>query len=214
VSARYRLVSALLAVAVALTARAEAQSVNADTRENATVVLDNDRVRVFKADGAALAGVEHRPGVVVRLEDGSATKAGDAYWASDAAIPRTESGDAGPLVIVQPKDVGSPAPAANTGSKPGGATFVGMSFVPMFENEKVAVIRARMDVDAREGFHTHATDVLVIHLSGGAIEDTANGTTKVNRWKPGDIEFEARGSSHSARNLGDAIDVVLVTFKP
>jgi quercetin dioxygenase-like cupin family protein len=76
------------------------------------------------------------------------------------------------------------------------------------------VIRARMDVDAREGFHTHATDVLVIHLSGGAIEDTANGTTKVNRWKPGDIEFEARGSSHSARNLGDAIDVVLVTFKP
>jgi quercetin dioxygenase-like cupin family protein len=214
VSGRSRLVSALLGVAVALTVRAEAQCIKADSRETATVVLDNARVRVFKTNGASRAGVEHGPGVVVSLEDDSGTKAGDAYWASDATTPRTNTNDAGPMVIVQPKEVSAPAPAADPGSKPGSGTFIGMSFVPMFENEKVAVIRARMDVGAREGFHTHSTDVLVIHLSGGAIEDTANGATKVNRWKRGDIEFEARGSSHSARNLGDPIDVVLVTFKP
>ena len=70
-----------------------------------------------------------------------------------------------------------------------------------------------MDVDAREGFHTHAADTIVVHLSGGEIEDTADGKTVVNRWKPGDVEFEARGSSHSARNLGKPIDVVLVALK-
>jgi quercetin dioxygenase-like cupin family protein len=70
-----------------------------------------------------------------------------------------------------------------------------------------------MDVDAREGFHTHASDTIVVHLSGGQIEDTADGKTIVNRWKPGDVEFEARGSSHSARNLGHAVDVVLVVLK-
>jgi hypothetical protein len=36
----------------------------------------------------------------------------------------------------------------------------------------------------------------------------------VNRWKHGDGEFEAIGSSHSARNVGGAVDVVLVALKP
>ena len=71
-----------------------------------------------------------------------------------------------------------------------------------------------MEVGATEGFHTHASDTIVVHLSGGAIEDTADGKTKVNRWKPGDVEFESRGSSHSARNVGAAVDVVLVALKP
>ena len=71
-----------------------------------------------------------------------------------------------------------------------------------------------MEVGAREGFHTHGSDTLVVHLSGGEIEDTADGQTKVNRWVPGDVEFEARGSSHSARNIGKAVDVVLVALKP
>jgi len=71
-----------------------------------------------------------------------------------------------------------------------------------------------MEVGAQEGLHTHASDIVVVHLSGGAIEDTADGQTKVNHWKSGDVEFEARGSSHSARNLGPAVDAVLVTLKP
>ena len=89
-----------------------------------------------------------------------------------------------------------------------------MSFTPVFENDRVRVIRARMDVGAREGFHTHGSDTIVVHLSGGEIEDTANGKTTVNRWKRGDVEFEGRGSSHSARNVGQAVDVVLVALKP
>jgi quercetin dioxygenase-like cupin family protein len=181
----------------------------------AALVLDNARVRAFRTTGASLAGVAHGPGVVVPLEDGPTRKAGDAYWAADAAIPVDVSGtNTSPLVIVEPKTVTkhvSPSPA---GSRPGGATFVGMSFKTLFANERVTAIRARMEVDAREGLHTHASDTIVVHLSGGVIEDTAGGTTKVNRWKPGDVEFESRGSSHSARNVGPAIDVVLVALKP
>jgi len=84
----------------------------------------------------------------------------------------------------------------------------------MFENDRVQVIRARMDVGAREGVHTHGSDTVVVHLSGGAIEDTADGRTVVNRWTRGDVEFEGIGTSHSARNVGGAVDVVLVALKP
>jgi quercetin dioxygenase-like cupin family protein len=108
---------------------------------------------------------------------------------------------------------GPPRPSA-PGTTPDKPVFTGMSFKPLFENERVRVIRGRMDVGAQEGLHTHASDIVVIHLSGGTIEDTADGRTKVNHWKPGDVEFEARGSSHSARNLGPAVDAVLVTLKP
>ena len=98
-------------------------------------------------------------------------------------------------------------------TQPGAAQFTGMTFRTILENDKVRVMRARMDVDAREGFHTHASDTIVVHLTGGEIEDTANGKTVVNKWKPGDVEYEARGSSHSARNIGKPVDVVLVALK-
>jgi quercetin dioxygenase-like cupin family protein len=101
--------------------------------------------------------------------------------------------------------------ALESDSQPGGS---GMSFVPLFENDRVKVIRGRMDVGAQEGLHTHASDIVLIHLTGGTIEDVADGKTKVNRWKHGDVEFEGRGSSHSARNLGPAVEAILVTLKP
>jgi quercetin dioxygenase-like cupin family protein len=180
----------------------------------AAIVLDNARVRVFKTTAASLAGVAHGPGVVVPLEDGPTRRMGDAYWAADAANPTESSGaNNGPLIIVEPLAGGAGAARSPAGSQPGDATFVGMSFKTLFENDRVTAIRARMELNAREGVHTHASDTIVVHLSGGAIEDTANGTTKVNRWKPGDVEFEARGSSHSAQNVGPAVDVVLVVLK-
>jgi quercetin dioxygenase-like cupin family protein len=181
----------------------------------AVVVLDNPRVRIFKTRGASLTGVEHKPGVVVPIEDGAGRKAGDAYWAADAGA-RTEpsGGEKGAFIIVEPKDGGPRTPAPAAGSKPGEAVFTGMRFTTLFENDKVTVMRARMDVEAREGQHTHGSDTIVVHLSGGSIEDTADGKTVVNRWKPGDVEFEGLGSSHSARNVGAAVDVVLVALKP
>ncbi|HWF85992.1 MAG TPA: hypothetical protein VG222_14130 [Vicinamibacterales bacterium] len=204
-------VAGAIAIAVSLHAQAPAAGRGA---VRATVALRNARVRAYRTTEDELAGVTHAPGVVVWLEDGPAGKAGRAIWMDDAAAP--PPGDAGSsIVIVQP--LGRPASQATTppsGSKPGDAPFTGMSFVPLFENARVSVLRARMDVDAREGFHTHASDTVVVHLSGGEIEDTANGKTVVNRWKPGDVEFEARGSSHSARNVGHAVDVVLVALKP
>jgi quercetin dioxygenase-like cupin family protein len=177
------------------------------------VVLDNARVRVSKTTSASLALVAHGPGVAIPIEDGPTRKKGEAYWRAGKGNESSAT-DAGPLVFVEPKPNATSAPPPQAGSKPGDATFVGMSFKTLFENESVTAIRAQMDVGASEGLHTHGSDTLVIHLSGGEIEDTANGTTSVNRWKPGDVEFESRGSSHSARNIGQAVDVVLVVLKP
>ena len=200
---------------VAATTMVGATGTQSSTGDRALVVLDNARARVFKTRGASLAGVDHRAGVVIELENSAAGRVGDARWARDAAAQAERHGaDPGPLIIVEPKGVAAAAAPPAEGSKPGEAVFSGMSFKTMFENEKVTAIRARMEVDAREAFHTHASDTLVVHLSGGVIEDTANGKSTVNRWKHGDVEFEARGSSHSARNVGPAVDVVLVAFKP
>src|SRR5262249_11598218 len=104
------------------------------------------------------------------------------------------------------------APAG--GSRPGEGTFTGISFVQLFENERVSVLRARMEADAREGFHTHGSDTIVVHLSAGEIEGTANGKTGGTRWKPGALQLEAQGSSHSARNVSHPVDAVLVVLKP
>ena len=181
------------------------------------VLLDNDRVRVTRV-GTSLALGDHPAAVIVPLEDGATRKAGEAYW-SGAAAKATDQGKAAPgsFVIVELKDaaVHPPPPRpAETGPAPGQGVFTGMSFEPLFENDRVAVIRGRMEVGATEGLHTHASDIVLVHLSGGVIEDTADGQTKVLRWKHGDVEFEARGSSHSARNVGPAVEAVLITLKP
>jgi len=208
------------------------------------IVLDNARVRVFRGTSKTLAPIiQSTAAVVVPIADGPVRKAGEAYWTRDparltaAGVARTPDpaargaiggDDATLMVVVEPKrprDVASDPSNLTPGSKPepdrgapgstpGNAPFVGMSFRTLFENALVSVIRARMEVHAREGFHTHAADTIVVHLSGGEIEDTAGGKTNVNRWKPGDVEFEARGSSHSARNVGQAVDVVLVRLEP
>ena len=185
----------------------------------ATVVLDNPHVRVFRVAGS-LAGVDSGPGVVISLDDGPRGKSGSAVWMDSVPSQRNATFSTGSLIIVQPRRpaappaVAPPAAAPAPGSAPGESPFTGMSFHTLFENDRVTVIRARMEVGAREAFHTHGSDTLVVHLSGGEIEDTANGKTVVNRWKPGDVEFEGRGTSHSARNVGGAVDVVLVSLKP
>lgn len=178
------------------------------------VVLDNPRARVYRTTAGSLTGVDHGPAVVVSLEDGPGAKTGSAVWVEDAAAPSTTSNMRGSIVIVQPRRQAArpaPPPAA---SKPGEALFTGMSFNPIFENDRVSVIRGRMEVGAREAFHTHGSDTLVVHVSGGEIEDTTDAKTVVNRWKRGDVEFEGLSTSHSARNVGGAVDVVLVALKP
>jgi len=171
--------------------------------------IDNARVRVYRTTAGALGGIEHGPGVIVSVEE---RDLGKAVWVNDAAAPEMAMPLRGAIVVVQPRARRPPSPPA--GSQPGEAPFTGMSFTPLFDNDRVSVLRARMEVGAREGVHTHASDTIVVHLSGGEIEDAAAGKTVVNRWKRGDAEFEAFGSSHSARNVGGAVDVVLVALKP
>jgi quercetin dioxygenase-like cupin family protein len=180
----------------------------------AAPVLENPRVRAYRSTEGSLDGVAHGPGVVISVADAPGIKAGTAVWVEDAAVRASTAPSSGSIVIVQPlRQAGAKTPPP-AGSKPGEAPFTGMSFKPIFENDRVSVIRARMEVGAREGFHTHGSDTIVVHLSGGEIEDTAGGKTVVNRWKNGDVEFESLGSSHSARNVGGAVDVVLVALKP
>ena len=178
------------------------------------VVLDNPRARVYRTTAGSLTGVNRGSAVVVSLEDGPDAKAGSAVWVEDAAAPSGTSNVRGSIVIVQPRRQATATTPPAAGAKPGDAPFTGMSFKPIFENDRVSVIRARMEVGAREGFHTHGSDTFVVHLSGGEIEDTADGKTVVNRWKRGDVEFEGLGTSHSARNVGGAVDVVLIALKP
>ena len=210
--------AAILAASAVLLASANGPQ--ADTGDRAAIILDNPHVRVFRTTGSALAGVEHKPGVVVPIDKPEMTR-----WTSDAAVPPSPleldrwqiapgGAPVGPLVIVEPRPATTKAPPLKQAAKPGDAPATGMSFKTMFENATVAVLRARMDVGAKEGFHTHASDTIVVYLTDGEIENTVEGTTRTDRWKKGDAEFEARGSSHSARNAGQAIDVVLVTLKP
>jgi len=177
-------------------------------------VLENPRVRAYRTSAGALTGVAHGPGVVIALDDAPGAKMGSAAWVEDAAAPSPTTSAGGSIVIVQPLRPARSRRPPLAGSKPGDAPFTGMSFNPIFENDRVSVIRARMEVGARESFHTHGSDTIVVHLSGGEIEDTADGKTVVKRWKHGDVEFESLGSSHSARNVGGAVDVVLVALKP
>ena len=180
------------------------------TAAPARVVLDNARVTAWLAGASDVAA--HREAAVVPLEETAAGKAGAAFWAADAK----QAGDRGPLVLVEPKPGPIPPAVAvpDSATKPGEQPSSGMSFRVLFENDRVEVSRARMDAGAHEAFHTHKSDVVIVHLSGGTIEDTADGKTVAKHWKHGDVEFEARGSSHSARNLGPAVEVVLVRLKP
>ena len=207
---RAHLVTGMVAYLTALLAVINGSTQRPNETDESRVVLDNATVQIVRTR-ALVAGDGRRSAVVIALEHSQERRAGDAFWL--AAADGTERGD---LIIVSPKARGADevAEPASAGSAPGDATFVGMSFEPLFEDGRVSVIRARMEVGAREGFHTHGSDTIVVHLSGGTIEDTAEGVTTVNRWQPGDVEFEARGSSHSARNLDGAVDVVLIVLTP
>jgi quercetin dioxygenase-like cupin family protein len=182
----------------------------------ATVVLDNPRVRVYRTTDNTMTGVDSGPGVVISLDNRTGSTDGTAVW-MDNVLGQGFAIVGGSLVVVRPlrpKTLPVPVPPPAPSQTPGGSGFTGMTFNQLFDNDMVRVIRARMEVGAREAFHTHGADTLVVHLSGGEIEDTADGKMVVNRWKRGDVEFEARGSSHSARNVGKPVDVFLVALKP
>src|SRR5262245_55520564 len=101
----------------------------------ATVVLDSPRVRVFRTADGSFAGVDNGPSVVISLD--SAT----AVW-MDNVVSQGQTTVAGSLIIVQPRSApAAPAAAAPAppGSAPGESPFKGMSFTPVFENDRVRV---------------------------------------------------------------------------
>jgi hypothetical protein len=83
-----------------------------DPRGRVGIVLENARVRVFKAS-TALVVVDHPAAVVVVLDDGVTRKAGDAYWSGEPAmLQNMTGGDVGSLIIVEPKESVPPPPSA------------------------------------------------------------------------------------------------------
>ena len=170
------------------------------------VLIDNAWVRITRTDRTA-GNADAPSAVAVALENSQDWRVGDAFWLKEAS--GTEIGD---FIILEPK-LDGPEVEVEGGSAPGKAEFVGLSFRELFADDHVEVLRARMEVDAHEGFHTHGSHTIVVHLSGGSIEDMAGGVTKVNEWQRGDVEWEGKGSSHAARNLGDPVEVILVVLK-
>src|ERR1700722_19532005 len=106
-----RLLMILACVSVStLVAAAGQQSAAAGAR--AVLVLDNARVRVYKTSGASFAGVEHRPGVVVSVDDGPNRKMGDAVWPPDPGVSPARAGaPTGSFIVLEPKDGATRAPA-------------------------------------------------------------------------------------------------------
>ena len=216
----------LLSVLFLLASLAFAQDPAVVDSKHYSVVLENARVRILRftlGPGEKTATHRHPDAVFVLLPDGASREVGQAAWLPELTHEQ-ENANARPAhaIIVELKgEPGAAGPSAEkalpappaAGAQPGESPFTGVSFDKIFENDRVTVSRARMDVNAREGWHTHGADIVVVHLSGGEIEDAAGGETKVNKWKRGDVEFEAKGSSHSARNLGGAIEVILVALK-
>ncbi len=171
------------------------------------VLLDNAWVRITRTDRTAGTNADAPSAVAVAMENSQDWRVGDAFWLKEAS--GTEIGD---FIILEPK-LDGPEVEIEGGSAPGEAEFVGLSFRELFADDHVEVLRARMEVDAREGFHTHGSHTIVVHLSGGSIEDTAAGVTTVHEWQRGDVEWEGKGSSHEARNLAGPVEVVLVVLK-
>ena len=166
------------------------------------VVIDNPRVRDYQNHRRLAFRRRPRAGRRRGARGKSRNQSGNALsgWTMRRR-QRGSGGMKGEIVIVQPRRLRRRR--LHRGRlEAGRAQFTGMSFKPIFENDRVSVIRARMEVGAREGFHTHGSDTVVVHLSGGEIEDTADGKTVVNRWKPGDVEFE--GSARATRHATSA----------
>src|SRR5882672_6934758 len=97
----------------------------------ASPVLENPRVRAYRATDGALTGVSHGAGVVISLEDTPGVKAGNAVWVEDAAVAPASPSARGSMVIVQPLRPVRATPQPAAGSKPGEAPFTGMSFRPI-----------------------------------------------------------------------------------
>src|SRR5262249_2215494 len=153
----------MFAAALALTAiTMPAQSPAGQPAAPPTAVLQNEAVRVYRTMADALNRVPHGPGVVVWLETSPPEQEVRVLWMNDVAAPPALATVNGPVVVVQPLDRSAagaqPVPSE---SKPGDAEFTGMKFVNVFDNARASVLRAHMDVDAREGVHTHGADIVV-----------------------------------------------------
>ena len=95
-------------------------------------------------------------------------ESGSAAWVEDAAVPSAAAPAARSHRHRPPLRSVRATPQQAAGSKPGEAPFTGMSFQPIFENDRVSVIRARMEIGAREGLHTHGSDTIVVHICRAA----------------------------------------------
>jgi len=83
----------------------------------------------------------------------------------------------------------------------------------LLENERVRVVEVAFEPGDVEPVHTHATDLLVVAVTPGGIESTApDGAAQRLVPKAGDVHFYAKGSTHTARNTGQARVILRAVF--
>ena len=121
------------------------------------VVLDNARVRVYRDHGrTSSTGVDHGPASSCRLDGWRRAESGDAFWVDDAAAPPSRRDGEG-LRSSSSSRIGAPAlPPPPSGIEAGRCAVHRHELRHRSSRTtRVSVIRARMEVGAREGL-SHA----------------------------------------------------------
>ena len=211
---------ALVACALMTGLRARALAQATATGSPGPVLLENDRVRVYRVDakpGQAVFGArsaDQRPRLAVFMQDGKVTvarndaapkvaayKVGDFVWdAGDVTLADNADSKEMLVYLVEPK--GKPtAGKANPNWQPTSPQVGGRI---VFENDYVRVIehasRPRMGV-CGEGMHAHF-DHLTIGLTPGRVRIMKpDQEPMIREAKAGDVFWDPSGP-HAIQNLG------------
>ena len=103
-----------------------------------------------------------------------------------------------------------PAPA--TGDSSTAPSQPGLE--PVLENDRVRVYRTSLAPGEVQATHTHPFPSVVVTITAGDIEVTANGKTVRHPVKDDDVSWQAAGVTHSVKNVGRTrFDSVNIEFK-
>ena len=100
-------------------------------------------------------------------------------------------------------------PAGDSSTSPGEA-----GLEPVLENDRVRVYRTSLAPGEAQATHTHPFPSLVVTITAGDIEVTANGKGVRHPVKDDDVSWQAAGVTHSIKNVGRTrFDSVNIEFK-
>lgn len=190
-----------------------------------TVVLENAKVRVLRANvkpGGKTTMHDHPDTVVIALSDakvkftgadGKATevplKAEQAMWTpAEKHMGENLEKNSAEVILVELKPSKGPAATIPT-NRPE------MKITPFFDNPRVMAYRASTSPKFHEAAgSTHDFDQIIVALQDtDAVAVDVEGKVK-SGWKRGDVLFIGRGMKHESKNSGSkAADMIVVAVK-